>query len=281
MPVPPITSVHNPRVKLVRKLHEPKWRRREGLFLIEGKALVEEAFQAGWPIEEVMATAGWLSRHPWPHEMPFTQVSDHVMEAMSALETPEGILALARLPRESALPAVHDRSLWLVADGLRDPGNLGTMIRTADAAGADAVLVGPGTVDPFAPKTVRASMGSIFHLAVVAVPDLEAAHDATFRQGMRWLALVPRARRSVYDEDLTGPLALWVGNEATGLDPRALAAADVQVAIPMPGRAESLNAAAAVAVCLFEAVRQRAHGRPREGSQARKSDRGGIVRQPD
>lgn len=252
-----ITSVQNPKVKLARKLHEPKWRRREGLFLLEGTSLVEEAVRSGWPLQEVMATAGWLSRHVWPYEAPLTEVSDHVMEAMSTLETPEGILALAILPREGALPAVHEGSLWLVADAIQDPGNLGAMIRTADAAGAEAVLIGPGTVDPFAPKTVRASMGSLFHLHIVPVADLGAARSAASEHGMRWLALAPRAARSLYDLDLTGPLALWVGNEASGLSADALAEADERVAIPMPGKAESLNAAASVAVCLFEAVRQR------------------------
>lgn len=252
-----ITSVQNPKVKLARKLHEPKWRRREGLFPLEGSALVEEAVKSAWPLQEAFATAGWLARHDWPYETPVTEVSDHVMEAMSTLETPEGVLALALLPRESALPAIHDRSLWLVADAIGDPGNLGAMIRTADAAGADAVLIGPGTVDPFAPKTVRASMGSLFHLAVVPVPDLAAAHEAAAKHRMRWIALAPRAERSLYHANLWGPVAFWIGNEAAGLSPEALAAADETVKIPMPGKAESLNAAASVAVCFFEAVRQR------------------------
>ncbi len=252
-----ITSVQNPRVKLVRKLHEPKWRRREGLFLLEGTSVVEEALKSGWPVEEAFATERWLGRNPWPYETPIAEVSDHVMEAMSTLETPDGILALAVLPRESALPAIHARSLWLVADAIGDPGNLGAIIRTADAAGADAILIGPGTTDPFGPKTVRASMGSLFHLAVVPVADLAEAHAAAALHGMRWLALAPRAEKSLYHANLWGPVALWIGNEAAGLTQEALALADEQVHIPMPGKAESLNAAASVAVCLFEAVRQR------------------------
>jgi TrmH family RNA methyltransferase len=162
-------------------------------------------------------------------------------------------VVVAKLPREPALPEIGPSALWLVADALQDPANLGAMIRTADAAGADAVIVGPGTTDPWSPKAVRASMGSVLHLPIVPVADLGAARLPP----MCWIALAPRSGKSLYDLDLTGPVALRVGNEKKGLAPEAVAEADEAIAIPMPGRAESLNAAAAVAVCLFEAVRQR------------------------
>ncbi len=244
-----ITSVQNPRVKAARKLHEAKGRKAEGLFLLEGTALLEEALACNWPIETIYATEAWQLRHQLPDA---TVVADHVLAHISTLQTPEGVVALARL-RGHVLPPLHERSLWLVADAIQDPANLGAMIRTADAAGADAIVVGPGTTDPWSPKAVRASMGSVLHLPVVQVADLAAAR----RPGMPWLALAPRAEKSLYDLDLRGPIALQVGNEAAGLSEAAIAAADATIAIPMPGKAESLNAAAAVAVCLFEAVRQR------------------------
>jgi len=256
-----ITSVQNPRVKAVRKLHEPKWRKREGLFLLEGTALVEEAARSKWPLEAVFATGDWLKRHDLDG-MIVEEVSDPVLSALSTLESPEGVVATARLPGDAPLPDVQHGSLWVVADAIQDPGNLGAIIRSADAAGADAILCGPGTADPFGPKAVRASMGSVLHLPIVSVPDLDAAHETARHAdprhgGMRWIALAPRAGKSLYEADLCGPIALWLGNEAAGLSSDALGQADEVVTVPMPGRAESLNAAASAAVVLFEAVRQR------------------------
>lgn len=272
-----ITSVQNPRVKAARKLHEPKGRKAAERFLLEGTALLAEALAAGWPLDEVFATAGVAlpglaegsealaapgapaSRRP-PEA---TLVSDHVLSALSTLKTPEGVVAVGRIPPVRPLPSVTPGSLWLVADAIADPANLGAMIRTADAAGAEAVVLGPGSTDPWGPRAVRASMGSVLHLPIVAARDLAQAKQP----GMRWLALVPRAPRSLYETDLTSATAILVGNEAAGLSRDALALADEAIAIPMPGRTESLNAAAAVAVVLFEAARQRAARQPAQARQ--------------
>ncbi len=261
-----LTSVHNPQVKRVRRLHEARQRREDGLFILEGAKLLAEAQRSGWEIVALYATASWQDADA-PATSPAgsdaavlpapVRVADHVLAAMSALETPEGVLALARLPRPSGLPEIQPTSLWVACDRLQDPGNLGTILRTADAAGASAVLVGPGTTDAFGPKVTRASMGSSLHLPIVPFTDLVALRRATQAGGMRWAAAVPRSGQALYDADLTGPLCWWIGNEARGLSPDLLALADLQLEIPMPGRAESLNAASAAAVCLFETVRQR------------------------
>lgn len=251
-----LSSVHNPQIKRVRKLHEAKARRQEGVFLLEGTRLLTEAGRSGWEILELYATSRWLEHHP-AEAARAVAVAEHVLEAMSSLETPEGVIALARLPASPELPEIRPDSLWVGCDRLQDPGNLGTIIRTADAAGAEAVLVGPGTADPFSPKVLRASMGSVLHLRIVPFEDLEDLRSRTRQGEMRWLGTVPRTGASLFESDLRGPVCWWIGNEAAGLGPEIVARADLTVEIPMPGRAESLNAASAAAICLFETVRQR------------------------
>lgn len=146
--------------------------------------------------------------------------------------------------------------LILIADGLQDPGNLGTMIRTADAAGADGVFTTPGTVDLYNPKVLRASMGSLFHLPVLPVSSVARLLSEVTGVGLMVLAADAGAEENLYQFDLRGPVLFAVGNEGAGVSPLLLAHSR-RVAIPMPGRAESLNAAVAASILLFEAVRQR------------------------
>lgn len=269
-----ITSAQNPRVKAVRRLHEAKGRRETGCFLLEGTTLLREAMALTWPLEAVYGTAEWRERHPLIEKAVIPAlivVRDHVMAAMSTHATPQGVLAVARIPEDVATPsfkASRGRArdadpkgarsvLGVVADGVSDPANLGAIIRAADAAGGTCVVVGPGSVDPFSPKVARGSMGSILHVPISCVADLAAFRMESRTCGIRWLALLSTSGQSLYETDLSGPIALWVGNEATGISSEEAAQADIAVSIPMPGRAESLNAAMAASICLFEAVRQR------------------------
>lgn len=249
-----LTSSQNPRVKQARALAQRKQREATGLFLIEGSKLLAEALAAGHRPTQVFATEAWWARGtPIPGAEAFV-VPEGVLEAIATTETPDGVVAVAPLPRPE-VPRPAGDPLVLVAHGLQDPGNLGTIIRAADATGADAVVVTPGTTDPWAPKVVRGSMGSCFHLPVLtmALPEVQEAFP-----GIRVLALtLADGATDLYDTDLRGGVALIVGNEGRGLDPEAVATADACVKIPIPGRAESLNAAMAASVCLYEAVRQR------------------------
>lgn len=252
-----LTSLQNPKLKALRSLHSKKGRREAGRFLLETTKLVHEALQSRWPLEEVYATEEWLARYGAPAGTPVTLVAERVFSQLVTTETPEGVLAVARLPQAAELPAATRTACYVVADALQDPGNLGTIIRTADAVGATAVLVGPGTVDPYSPKVVRATMGSLFHLPVLVRPELYAELRALRSRGVALLATALRTERSLYDLDLSGPLAWLVGNEGAGLTPEAVALASEAVSIPMPGAAESLNASVATAVCLYETLRQR------------------------
>jgi TrmH family RNA methyltransferase len=190
----------------------------------------------------------------WPHEG--EEVSERVLRKMAYRDEPEGVLAIVEAPRRE-LP--RDPDLLLVAVGIEKPGNLGAMARAADAAGADALVVGDAEADPWNPNAIRASTGAVFSLPIVeaTLEDLQALD-------LQLVAAVVDAPTRHSDADLTTASAIVVGPEDTGLGGRWKAAADVQVSIPMRGSAaDSLNVSAAAAVLLFEAVRQRSSEKPR------------------
>lgn len=253
MEISPLTSLQNARVKLARSLEKRKAREEAGLFLVEGAKLVAEALAYGHRPAMTFATAAWWAANP--HDLPGErfEVPEAVLAAIATTETPAGVVALLPLPaaRPLTLPA---GAVVAIAHRLQDPGNLGTIVRAADAAGAAAVVVTEGTVDPWSPKAVRATMGSCFHLPIVrtSLAAFKADHPA-----LPIYALTLTGATSLYAHDFRPGAAFLIGNEGAGLDPDAEALADHRVKIPIPGRAESLNAAMAATICLYEAVRQR------------------------
>jgi TrmH family RNA methyltransferase len=248
-----ITSVDNPRVREVVRLRKARERRREGVLIAEGVREVERALAAGLVVRQVFHAPellpGWTDGGDRSEE-----VSARVLAKMSYRDAPEGVVAVFETPAR-AVPA--DASLLVVAVGLEKPGNLGAIARSADAAGADGILVAEGEVDPWNPNAIRASTGSVFTLPIV-----EATLDEVAALPQRRVAAVLGAATPHFDADLTPPTAFLIGAEDSGLDERWRAVANLQVEIPMSGTAaDSLNASAAAAVLLFEAVRQRARGR--------------------
>jgi TrmH family RNA methyltransferase len=241
--------------KNTRRLANRKFRAQTGEFLAEGPQAVREALAVPGAVLEVFATGKydeWRLRHDdvvWN-----TVTDDRIAEIADAL-TPQGIVArcVSVIQPLASLPA----ELRLVAIGVdvRDPGNAGSIIRAADAAGADAVIFAGDGVDPLNPKSVRATVGSLFHLPVVVERDLTVAIDAMRQRQLRVLAADGEAPASLFDLDLTGPTAWLFGNEAHGLATTAAALADEVVSIPIYGRAESLNLATAAAVCLYTTAR--------------------------
>lgn len=252
-----LSSLQNPKLKALRSLHAKKGRQDSGSFLLETTKLVQDALKSDWPILEAFATEDWVLRYGRLDAVELTLVSERIFASLVTTETCEGIVAVAKLPRETALPELNAETWFVATEAIQDPGNLGTLIRTADAAGASAVLIGPGTVDPYSPKVVRAAMGSIFHLPVLVCPSFYDELAALRLQGMKLYATAMRQERSLYDLDLKGPLAWLIGNEGQGLSARAMELATESVSIPMPGRAESLNAGIASAICMYETLRQR------------------------
>jgi TrmH family RNA methyltransferase len=254
-----ITSPQNPKLRLVRSLQgRPKERREEGAFLAEGVRLVEEALAAEWPIRFVLYAGGLSERSESlvaranAAGIEIDEVSGDLLQAVSETETSQGILAVLEL-NTLQLPLSPD--FILIPDQIRDPGNLGTLIRTAAAAGVQSVLLPPETTDAFAPKVVRAGMGAHFRLPVHTM-EWEEIEQVCKSAGLK-VFLADMAGQSCWEADFCSPLALIVGGEAEGASQVARNLATITVGILMPGQAESLNAGVAGAVLMFEVVRQR------------------------
>jgi TrmH family RNA methyltransferase len=253
-----ISSVRNPKVQQLRALQSrPKSRRASGSFVVEGVRLAEEALRSGWNIRSAYHTKGIgtrgnaLLKELKHRKVTVEEVSEPVMKAASDTETPQGVLLELAL-QPLSLPA--QLNLVLILDGIADPGNVGTLLRSAAAAGAGAVLLAPGSADPFSPKVLRAGMGAHFYLPV---HSLEWPQIAEACAGLQ-VYLAESGAGEAYDKaDLRMPCAFIVGGEAHGVSEPARKLASASLRIPMPGRAESLNAAMAGAVLLFEALRQR------------------------
>ena len=257
-----ISSTSNPRVASAARLKKRALREKEKRFLAEGAQATAEALDAGAveTLFHVPPPSGDV--HPLVSRaaesgVPIVGIAEHVMSHLTSTVTPQAILAVARFV-DVALSDVPDESrLVPVLYAVRDPGNAGTVLRSADAAGADAVVFTDTSVDVYNPKTVRASAGSLFHLPVVRDVPAEEAVTAVRKRGLQVLAATPDGTETVYEADLTKPTAVLFGNEAWGLPAEALALADRAVRVPIVGKSESLNLAAAAALFLFESVRQR------------------------
>ena len=265
------TGAHSPRLKAARRLNKRAFRQRERAFLAEGPQAVAEAFHCGAQVTDLFVTVPARTRHAdlvaaiATAGTPVHVVSGEVMDELAQTVTPQGLLAVCGFV-DVPLAEVARAKPALVAllANVRDPGNAGTVLRTADAAGAHAVVFADASVDPYNGKCVRASAGSLFHLPVVAGTRLEEAVVTLREAGLRIVAADGRAGRPLDDPEvqarLAGPTAWMFGNEAWGLPPEFVALADEPVAVPIYGRAESLNLAAAAAVCLYaSAGAQRTH----------------------
>ncbi len=233
----------------------------ERRFVVEGPQAVREALAT---LVELYADPDGASRHPEllaAAPCPVTPVTREVLAAMAETVTPQGVLGVAPLlhvPLSTALQGAP--RLVAVLEDVRDPGNAGTVIRTADAAGADAVVLTDGSTDPHGGKCVRATAGSLWHLPVVHGPSVAQAVEALHAAGLAVLATSGSTAADDLDDlvdagELDGPTAWLLGNEAAGLSAQALALADRTVRIPIRGRAESLNLSTAAAVCLYASAR--------------------------
>src|SRR5215468_497716 len=261
-----ITSSANPIVKRLRLLADRRHRRREGAFVVQGIQPVWQAVEAGAAIETLIVAPGLLGRTPAARRaadmvagqeaagVHVARVSDELFGRLSDREGPPGLAAIVRgrvLPL-SELPS-GPRSVFVALHEIGNPGNLGTIIRTANAAGAGGVvLVGPAT-DPFDPAAVKASMGALFGLPVAHAPTAAEFFAWAAESGVAVAATSAKAEVSFWAARYTRPLALLLGAEGAGLPADILAAADLQVRIPMSGTAESLNLAVAAGLLLYQA----------------------------
>ena len=249
-----ITSRRNPlAVRLKRLGTDKKARRAEGRFLCEGVKLVEEALRWGAEVELLAAAEGAALPAGLPPETRRVELPAELLDHVSTVDTPQGVLALCRTP-ETAPPAELPPGRYLVLDGVQDPGNVGTIWRTADAFGAQGLFLLPGCAEPFSPKTVRSTMGACFRLPVWEA-ELETLSALLARAGMPLYATALRSDTSDVREIPLDRAAVVIGSEGRGVSPAVLAACEKTLKIPMRDRCESLNAAAAAAVVLWEGWR--------------------------
>lgn len=252
-----ITSNQNPKIKLVRALlGRPKERREAGAFVVEGVRLMEEAAKGDWRFEIVLYDETLSERGRLQVEslrlkgVDVEEVSPSVMKSISETEAPQGILAVVEYLQ---LPIPQSPNFILIPDQVRDPGNLGTLLRSAAAAGVQAVLIPPETTDAFAPKVLRSGMGAHFRLPIQEMSWSEIEKAVA---GMR-VYLADMDGRSCWETDLRQPVALVIGSEAEGVSDNARKVANGKISIPMKGETESLNAGVAGSVLMFEVIRQR------------------------
>jgi TrmH family RNA methyltransferase len=258
-----VTSLANPLVKEIRALHLKKYRDEAGLFITEGEKLVRDGLEGGWKIQMLAYAAarageealGILAAHTKASGGAVLEVSAPVLEKITRRDNPQSVVGVFQ-QRLAAEDMIGRDGLWVALDRVRDPGNLGTIIRTADAAGLSGVaLVGP-SCDPFAMEAVRATMGSIFHVPLTETSE-DAFLDHAKRRGARLIGTHLKVDTIDYREaDYRQPLILLMGNEQQGLTQKLAAACDALVRIPMRGRADSLNLAVSTGLMIYEALRQ-------------------------
>jgi TrmH family RNA methyltransferase len=258
-----ITSTRNERVADALRLKKRTFRERDGRFLVEGAQAVGEALSNASGLARLyhVDPADALVERARSAGVELVHVSDQIIERLTSTVTPQGLVGVAPFVDVDLASLADDTSCVAVLHAVRDPGNAGTVVRSADAAGAGAVVFSSASVDVYNPKTVRASAGSLFHLPIVRGVETPAAIERLRDRGMRVLAMDASGDADLYELDLTDPVAFVFGNEAWGLPDDVAALADATVRVPIAGRAESLNLAAAATICLFEWARHQREGR--------------------
>ncbi|MEA5554544.1 RNA methyltransferase [Anabaena cylindrica UHCC 0172] len=259
-----LTSLQNSLVKQIRKLHSTKERHKQELFLLEGTHLLEEACAVNYPLEVVCCTPQWQMAHPQLWDDVCSQchryeiVSEEVLSAMATTVQPDGVVAIAKRTQQQT--QVPFTGVVLAVETLQDPGNLGTMIRTAAAAGVSGLWLSGDSVDLDNPKVLRASAGQWFRLNMAVSQDLRMTVQQSQQAGMQVVATLPDANLTYWEVDWRKPSLILLGNEGAGLSADLAAMADQQVKIPLNPGVESLNVAIAAALMLYEVQRQKIYG---------------------
>lgn len=249
-----ISSRDNPRFKYVQSLHDRKTAIHAGVVFIEGVRLCEDALTSGLRPETIifsskkeMLATEWCERFALSEDVEWISIPDHLFEKLGSTLNPQGIAAIVTAPGQPEELPVNGKDIYFVCEEISDPGNLGTIIRTADAFNFSAVILTEGSVDPFNEKAIRASMGSCFHIPIIQGISLEKVCLILKSKGVQLVAShlggIPPEQAGI-----SLPAALFIGNEARGLSEECSGNCDILVRIPMPGKAESLNASSAAAI---------------------------------
>jgi RNA methyltransferase, TrmH family len=256
-----LTSLQNPLVKHIRKLHQAKGRQAYGQFLLEGTHLVQEARAMGYPLETVCYTPAWEGRYPalrqdlGSYAERLEVVSPEVLGAIATTVHPDGVVAVA--PLRAPRPTVAAPNLAIAAETLQDPGNLGTLIRSTTAVAADGIWLSANSADPASPKVLRASAGQWFRCPITVSDDLAAQVQRWRQAGIQVLGTTAQAAVDYWSVDFCQPTVILLGNEGAGLSPELLGQVSQRVKIPLSPAVESLNVAIAGTLLLYEALRQR------------------------
>ena len=254
-----IESKDNNLYKETKKLKERKGRTKSSKYIIEGYRLVEEAFKASLPIEYIFVSENGLEKFKGyigeyiEDDTKLYGLKENLFKELCSTEQPQGIVAVVRM-RE--IDSELNGNFYLLCDKLQDPGNLGTIIRTAHAAGVDGIVLTKGTVDVYNDKVIRSTMGSMFHIPVIIDDENNTIVKKLIHRGFSLVATSLEGKKNFFEENLTGKVIVSVGNEGNGVSQEIYDLANKKVKIPMPGGAESLNVAIVTSVILYEKVRQ-------------------------
>jgi TrmH family RNA methyltransferase len=257
-----LTSIKNPLVKHIRKLHRSKERKEQNMLLLEGTNLIRVACEVDYELMTVCCTPEWQKNHPqlWQEIAKVAKrlelVSSEVLSAIATTVNPDGIIATAPR-RNSNIVLTKEFKLGLVLERLQDPGNLGTIIRSAVATDVDGLWLSTDSVDVDNPKVLRASVGEWFKVAIAVHSNLPELVQSYQQQGIQIVATSSQAQKTYWEVDWQSPSLILLGNEGAGLSEELMAIADCQVKIPLSREVESLNVAIAAALLLYEAKRQR------------------------
>lgn len=260
-----ITSSKNPLIKEIKSLHRKRGRMKNNAFIIEGIKIINEAIENNYPLDKIIYTDQLLRNKEGEDFFNKLQdgynliyVSDNVFDEISDTENPQGILAIAQLVYRTVDElSLSKKSFLLYLDELQDPGNMGTIIRTADAFNIDGIILSQGCVDPYNPKVVRATMGSIFRTPLYFASDgLDMLKDLR-EKGIKIYSTSLQGSIPIYDADYNGGLVLVIGNESKGVREDIQCMSNILIKIPMPGKAESLNAGVAASIIMYEVLKQR------------------------
>ena len=247
-----LSSLKNPRVMLWRSLRDRKERLKNGLFLVEGRKMTEEALRSDMTVETILADEERLDTLTLPDNVEIVALPSHVFAAVCDTKTPQGIAAVVRLPQGEQ--PVHGSRL-LAMDGVQDPGNVGTIIRTADAAGFDGVILSRECADVYSPKVLRATMGSVFHIGITVTDELPSALHRLAEAGYSILSSQLDGEPFYSRRAVGKRYCLIIGNEGNGVSPQVQQEATHRLRLPMRGEAESLNAAIAAGIMMYDLVR--------------------------
>lgn len=262
-----ITSIKNPLIKEIKGLHKRKDRWRSKSYIIEGIKIIEEAILNGMIIKNIIYTDKLLSTKDGSDFFEFIKnfnniiyVSDNIFNEITDTENPQGVMAIVSFSHNDPDEMFSTYSPFLLfLDGVQDPGNMGTIIRTADAFKADGVILGSGCVDPYNPKVIRATMGSIFRVPLYFIEDICLYQSKLKSNNINIYSTSLEGSIPIYEVDYSKGFVLVIGNESRGVDLRVQKISDRLIKIPMPGDAESLNAGVAASIIMYEAMKQRAN----------------------